>query len=270
MSMLGGIQPGRLRSYLADALEDGPSNDGLIQRFQVMVWPDTRQEWHYVDRQPNLEAEQQVVTVFRHLVELDPDNPVRFRFEPEAQALFIEWLAELEEDWGVPVLRRKENAYPWQLWEWGPFRDLMEHDNEPYVVTDPDVVPSGNCPDDWLERLGEVLARYQCVKVGLSLRIDNVPPERLEEVLAMEHHFWEDGVPPEAPEFYRANTDTTLALYRPFTQYPLFALGPSLRLAPPYSADHLGWHETGELSPELAHYYAHADPGHAAHRTVSP
>ncbi len=39
MSMLGGIQPGRLRSYLADALEDGPSNDGLIQRFQVMVWP---------------------------------------------------------------------------------------------------------------------------------------------------------------------------------------------------------------------------------------
>lgn len=179
------------------------------------------------------------------------------------------WLAELEDDWGLPVLRRKENAYPWQLWEWGPFRDLMEHDNEPYVVTDPDVVPSENCPDDWLERLGEVLARYQCVKVGLSLRIDNVPPSRLEEVLAMEHHFWEDGVPPEEPEFYRANTDTTLALYRPFTQYPLFALGPSLRLAPPYSADHLSWHETGELSPELAHYYAHADPGHAIHRTVA-
>jgi hypothetical protein len=37
MSMLGGIQPGRLRSYLAEALEDGPSNDGLIQRFQVLV-----------------------------------------------------------------------------------------------------------------------------------------------------------------------------------------------------------------------------------------
>jgi len=33
-SMLGGIQPGRLRSYLVDALKDGPSNDGLIQRFQ--------------------------------------------------------------------------------------------------------------------------------------------------------------------------------------------------------------------------------------------
>src|SRR5205823_14732586 len=37
LSMLGGIQPGRLRSYLVDALRDGPSNDGLIQRFQLMV-----------------------------------------------------------------------------------------------------------------------------------------------------------------------------------------------------------------------------------------
>jgi putative DNA primase/helicase len=45
MSMLGGIQPGRLRSYLADALEDGPSNDGLIQRFQLLVWPDTPADW---------------------------------------------------------------------------------------------------------------------------------------------------------------------------------------------------------------------------------
>ena len=41
MSMLGGIQPGRLRSYLVDALHDGPGNDGLIQRFQLLVWPDT-------------------------------------------------------------------------------------------------------------------------------------------------------------------------------------------------------------------------------------
>jgi hypothetical protein len=32
MSLLGSIQPGRLRSYLADALRDGPGDDGLIQR----------------------------------------------------------------------------------------------------------------------------------------------------------------------------------------------------------------------------------------------
>jgi putative DNA primase/helicase len=96
MSMLGGIQPGRLRSYLVDALEDGPSNDGLIQRFQLLVWPDTTPDWLYVDRAPDAPSEQQVAHVFRKLVGLDAENPARFRFASDAQELFIEWLAELE------------------------------------------------------------------------------------------------------------------------------------------------------------------------------
>jgi putative DNA primase/helicase len=94
--MLGGIQPGRLRSYLVDALEDGPSNDGLIQRFQLLVWPDTAPDWNYVDRAPDAVSEQQAARVFRNLVELDAENPVRLRFATDAQELFIEWLAELE------------------------------------------------------------------------------------------------------------------------------------------------------------------------------
>ncbi len=96
MSMLGGIQPGRLRCYLVDALEDGPSNDGLIQRFQLLVWPDTATDWHYVDRPPDAASEQQAARVFRKLVELDAENLARFRFASGAQELFIEWLAELE------------------------------------------------------------------------------------------------------------------------------------------------------------------------------
>ena len=96
MSMLGGIQPGRLRSYLVDALEDGPSNDGLIQRFQLLVWPDAGPGWAYVDRAPDAASEQQAACVFRKLVELDAENPWRFQFAPEAQKLFVEWLAELE------------------------------------------------------------------------------------------------------------------------------------------------------------------------------
>ena len=96
MSMLGGIQPGRLRSYLADALKDGPSNDGLIQRFQLMVWPDTDAKWTYVDRAPDAASETQAARVFRTLVKLDAESPIRFRFAPDAQELFIAWLAELE------------------------------------------------------------------------------------------------------------------------------------------------------------------------------
>ena len=97
MSMLGGIQPARMRSYLVDALEDGPGNDGLIQRFQILVWPDTKSAWRYVDRPPDADSEEQAALVFRALVELDAENAKRLHFAPEAQELFVDWLHELEE-----------------------------------------------------------------------------------------------------------------------------------------------------------------------------
>jgi putative DNA primase/helicase len=96
MSMLGGIQPGRLRSYLAEALKDGPSNDGLIQRFQLLVWPDTEREWNYVDRVPDSVSAAMAERLFRNLVDMDAEGSVLFRFVTEAQELFIRWLARLE------------------------------------------------------------------------------------------------------------------------------------------------------------------------------
>lgn len=96
MSMLGGIQPARLRGYLVDALEDGPGNDGLMQRFQVLVWPDTVCDWEYIDWAPNPALTERVTRIFRALVDLDSENPMRFRFDAEAQQLFVAWLEALE------------------------------------------------------------------------------------------------------------------------------------------------------------------------------
>lgn len=96
LSMLGGIQPGRLRSYMVDALRDGPSNDGLIQRFQLLVFPDAPQDWEYVDRAPNPIAEERAASILRALLEMDAECPTQFRFDTNAQGLFIEWLPELE------------------------------------------------------------------------------------------------------------------------------------------------------------------------------
>jgi hypothetical protein len=79
MSMAGGIQPARLRSYLVEAIEDGPGNDGLMQRFQVLVWPDTEPEWRYVDRPPNAEVEERVTRVFRRLVALNEQDPKAYQ-----------------------------------------------------------------------------------------------------------------------------------------------------------------------------------------------
>jgi putative DNA primase/helicase len=119
MSMLGGIQPGRLRSYLVDSIEDGPGNDGLIQRFQVLVWPDTPADWNYVDRPPDAEAASGATRIFRNLVDLDAEFPARFRFAPDAQELYIQWSSELE------AKVRGDNLHPAFVSHLSKYRSLM-------------------------------------------------------------------------------------------------------------------------------------------------
>src|SRR5215210_913143 len=48
ISVLGGIQPGPLTTYVRGASEESERADGLLQRFQVTVWPDTP-TWQQVD-----------------------------------------------------------------------------------------------------------------------------------------------------------------------------------------------------------------------------
>jgi len=95
MGLFGGIQPGRLRSYLGDALKDGPSNDGLIQRMQLAVWADIEPQ-PLIDRPPDDGAIAKVARVFSCLVQLPPHEGEPWRFSPAAQEMFTAWLADLE------------------------------------------------------------------------------------------------------------------------------------------------------------------------------
>jgi Protein of unknown function (DUF3987) len=45
VSVFGGIQPGPLLSYVSRAALNGAGDDGLLQRLQVVVWPDPSAEW---------------------------------------------------------------------------------------------------------------------------------------------------------------------------------------------------------------------------------
>lgn len=96
MSLLGGIQPGRLRSYMADTLADGPGNDGLMQRFQLTCYPDFSPDYEYIDQSPNWAVIGAVVDRLRMLVGLNPEDPIRLRFDDEAQYLFIDWITDME------------------------------------------------------------------------------------------------------------------------------------------------------------------------------
>jgi len=85
-----------LRAYFSDALAGGPSDDGLFQRFQILVWPDTPRDWKLIDRPPNARALVAAERVFSVLVNLSVDSPVSMRFDGDSQTLFYSWLGELE------------------------------------------------------------------------------------------------------------------------------------------------------------------------------
>jgi len=99
MAMLGGIQPGKVQSYVREAVTGGAGDDGLLQRFGLAVWPDVAQEFKLVDRWPDTPAKQAAWAVFERLNQLQPAtdaDPVEWRFSTEAQALFYEWWQPFE------------------------------------------------------------------------------------------------------------------------------------------------------------------------------
>jgi hypothetical protein len=105
LSIFGGIQPGPLSRYVQDALTESVKADGLLQRFQVLVWPDPRP---YVrsDEAPDPETRDAVFSIFKTLATLDArkfgahitdtDELPYIHFTDSAQAVYNEWQDEFE------------------------------------------------------------------------------------------------------------------------------------------------------------------------------
>ena len=101
LAMLGGIQPGKIQSYVRDAVAGESGDDGLLQRFGLTVWPDIKTEFVYVDRRPDLVARQAAWEVFERLNTLQPaneDSAIVWSFSPQAQVLFEEWMVPFEQE----------------------------------------------------------------------------------------------------------------------------------------------------------------------------
>ena len=99
ISILGSIQPGPLMRYTQASIKGGAGDDGFIQRFQIMVWPEILGEWKLVNSTSSLDLENQVIKIFDYLDALDFDHarkPIFLEFDMEAQALFDIWQHHLE------------------------------------------------------------------------------------------------------------------------------------------------------------------------------
>jgi hypothetical protein len=69
ISLLGSIQPDKLNRYLMQARKG--SNDGLVQRFQLAVYPNELAQWQYNDIKPNRDEKNRVFEILEKLCELD-------------------------------------------------------------------------------------------------------------------------------------------------------------------------------------------------------
>lgn len=102
LSVFGGIQPAKLAGYFNDISSYG--NDGMMQRFQLTVYPDPVKR-EYVDKYPDTMARERAYKVVEGFADFDYQTLGKHdRFEPipylnfaaDAQPVFKQWLIDLE------------------------------------------------------------------------------------------------------------------------------------------------------------------------------
>jgi hypothetical protein len=109
VSILGTTQPDKISTYLHKAIKK-LDNDGLLQRFQLLVYPD-KKPWMLVDEYPDSIAKNRVLEIckaidglsFRDYGTQSPEPLYEgqyvipfFRLSPEAQPFFHDWLKKLQ------------------------------------------------------------------------------------------------------------------------------------------------------------------------------
>lgn len=104
--VLGGMQPDKLQHYVRQATHGGSKNDGLMQRFQLLTYPDMPTTWNYVDRTHDHQAADDVLNAVLRLRDLKPTDVnarssldgqyAYLKFADDAQPVFIEAMRGFE------------------------------------------------------------------------------------------------------------------------------------------------------------------------------
>jgi glycosyltransferase involved in cell wall biosynthesis len=124
-----------------------------------------------------------------------------------------------------------------------------------YVVTDPDIVPLNSCPDDFLKTFRLLLDQaFNRTKVGFSLYLDDIPDTNPNKahIVKWESKYWKSVI---RPHVFKAEIDTTFALYRPNYTYRLKHFTKGWRTNYPITARHGGWYiDFNNFSEEQTYY----------------
>jgi glycosyltransferase involved in cell wall biosynthesis len=148
------------------------------------------------------------------------------------------------------LIRLQKNVGHLAIWQTEEGKEFLD---DYYVYTDPDVVPVGECPDNFLEYFLEILEKYPSVaKVGFSLKLDDIPEfyQKKSEVTSWESQNFKQLI---AEGLYDASIDTTFALYRPYSGGDWKSK--AIRTGFPYTARHLPWYVNEDKLSEEELYY---------------
>ena len=170
---------------------------------------------------------------------------------PELLELFDETNSQV-----IPLGRNGMHRAPWES-----FGVRFISQGKPYVVTDPDIIPTEDTPSTTIKKLYETLEKYpEYNKAGVALKIDDIPDhyQMKSSVLDWESRFWSSSIRLEE-DIYAADVDTTLALYKPRTWW---FLSPSMRVAGKYAMQHEPWYQNLEApTNDMMYYRARASDG---------
>ncbi|NVK52320.1 MAG: glycosyltransferase [Flavobacteriaceae bacterium] len=139
------------------------------------------------------------------------------------------------------------------LWKSGIYK---QYQHNFFVYTDADLEIIDECPNDFMEFFRSVLQEHKkCKKVGFSLKIDDLPETYAlkKEVIDWESQFYKEKV---SKLLYRAQLDTTFAMYRPFSfKHTASHIPLMYRVGYPYQIKHLPWYVNHKNLSEEEKYY---------------
>lgn len=153
----------------------------------------------------------------------------------------------------VSLHRLKENIGHLSFWKSEAI--FKQYSKGYYVVTDADIVPIDDCPDNFLETFRLLLDKaYDRTKVGFSLKLDDIPESNPNKahIEAWESKYWNTEL---LPNVYKAPIDTTFALYRPGYRYRLKHFTYAWRTGVPLQSRHGGWYIDIDALTEEQTYY---------------
>lgn len=164
----------------------------------------------------------------------------------------MEWYSTLKEK---ELVRFQSNIGAYCLFDSGYLKNIT---SEYVVYSDSDIELNALMPDNFLEVMKEKLLVYNQQKIGLALRIDDVPQNCYRNcftgTIDHEKQFWVNRL---EMDLYRAMVDTTFCLLRNPVHHDLQAL----RIAGNFTARHLPWYsEYSSLNEEEKYFIENSNP----------